>query len=430
MNNLAIQVNNVSKYFKIYKNPVTDPVKEIIFFWKRQKFYRKYTAVNQVSLEIKRGEVLGIIGANGAGKTTLLKMLAGLLPVDSGEIIIRGKITALLALGVGVHPEFTGRENIIYSGMLLGMSRQEILSKLENIIEFAELGQYIDYPFRTYSSGMKARLLFATSVSIDPDILIVDEALATGDIAFVQKCSQRIQEICRSGATVIFVSHSLEQIEQLCPRCLVMQRGNLIFDGDTHRALNIYINSIYQDRAEAIRAEMSLSNDRKFRGTGEIQIEEVNFYVNGQATETVIIGQSCELRITINSMIDLPRVKLCIEAFSEKSPITYAYFPSLVEFIEDRQNQNNFSLKAGYSTIIIDIDRVTFGSGSYDFSIQLYPAREDYIFTYETSYCSYHKDWRFQVVYADPLVFGRNTLTEIPIRSIRAIHGDDRREKL
>ena len=184
---IAIKVSNVTKRFKLYHNIVTGPIKETLFYWKRRNYYRDFLAVKGVSFEVKKGEVIGIIGPNGAGKSTLLKMVAGLLPVDGGEIKVQGRITALLALGVGIHPEFTGKENIFYGGMLLGLSKKEVLSKMNDIIEFSELGEFINQPFRTYSSGMKARLLFSTSMSISPDILIVDEALATGDSYFVQK---------------------------------------------------------------------------------------------------------------------------------------------------------------------------------------------------------------------------------------------------
>jgi ABC-type polysaccharide/polyol phosphate transport system ATPase subunit len=231
MSGTAIDIRNVSKRFKLYHNAISGPVKELLFFWKGHQYYREFLAVKNVSLTVRKGEIIGIIGPNGAGKTTLLKMIAGLLPVDQGKIICNGKVTALLALGVGIYSEFSGRENIYYGGILLGMSRKEVLDKMADIIEFAELGDFIDRPFRTYSSGMKARLLFAISMSLDPDILIVDEALATGDTYFVQKCSKRIHEICESGATILLVSHNLLQIESICETAIFMAGGNIVSKG-------------------------------------------------------------------------------------------------------------------------------------------------------------------------------------------------------
>ena len=153
MSKAAIQIENVSKRFKLYHNPITGPVKELVFFWKRRRYYKEFMAVKNLSCSITKGEIVGIVGPNGAGKTTLLKMIAGLLPVDEGRITLSGKVTALLALGVGVHPEFSGRENIYYGGMLLGMSKEEVLRRTPEIIQFSELGEFIDRPFRTYSSG-------------------------------------------------------------------------------------------------------------------------------------------------------------------------------------------------------------------------------------------------------------------------------------
>ena len=270
----AIRLNNVSKRFKLYHNPVTGPVKELVFFWKRQQYYKEFFAVKSVSMEVKRGEVVGIIGANGAGKTTLLKMIAGLLPVDGGTLEVNGKVTALLALGVGVNPEFTGRENILYNGMLLGMSKREVQRKMPEIIEFSELGDYVDRPFRTYSSGMRARLLFATFITIEPDILIVDEALATGDTYFVQKSSQRIRDMCRSGATILFVSHNLTQIEQLCNRAYLMSEGRVEEEGEPSTVISRYFSLAMSKRATGqettLYDELAISG-----GTGDVRLRAV-----------------------------------------------------------------------------------------------------------------------------------------------------------
>ena len=270
----VIKVSNVSKRFKLYSNVITGPVKELLFFWKRHQYYKEFKAVKNVSFEIKKGEVVGIIGPNGAGKSTLLKMIAGLLPVDEGNIELNGKVTALLALGVGVHPEFTGRENILYGGMLLGMSKQEVLRKTPGIIEFSELGEFIDQPFRTYSSGMKARLLFSISMSIDPDILIVDEALATGDAYFVQKCSERIQKLCISGATILFVSHNLSQIQQLCQRAYFMAEGHLLEEGTAAEVISAYNRWVFKKEA---KVSFVVKNDGLLStgGSGEIEITDL-----------------------------------------------------------------------------------------------------------------------------------------------------------
>jgi len=297
MSDIAIKVDNVSKRFKLFHNPVTGPLKELLFFWKRHQYYQQFMAVKNVNMEIKKGEVVGIIGVNGAGKTTLLKMIAGLLPVDQGKIQVYGKVTALLALGIGINPEFTGRENIFYSGLLLGMSKEEIKYKMESIIEFAEIGNFIDLPLRTYSSGMRARLLFAISMSIDPDILIVDEALATGDSYFVEKSSQRIRELCQSGATIIFVSHNLFQIQQLCNRAYLMDHGEIVAQGIPDDIVSEYYRNIIKNQSLAclIHDENRLN---LIGGNGDMIISSITIKdKNGEITNSFSTGTSLRIEL-------------------------------------------------------------------------------------------------------------------------------------
>ena len=303
MSNIVIKLSNVLKRFKLYDNPITGPVKDFLFFWREHQYYQEFIAVKDVSMEIKRGEIVGIIGPNGAGKTTILKMIAGLLPVDAGRIEVKGKVTALLALGVGINPEFTGKENIFYSGLLLGMSKDEILKKMPSIIEFAELGNFIDRPLRTYSSGMRARLLFATSMSIDPDILIVDEALATGDSYFVEKSTQRIRDICNSGATILFVSHNLSQIQQLCERVYLIAEGEIIAEGDPTTVISNYNDWVFKKEAKspAIMQNIEL---KMTGGAGEIMITEVKIKnAEGKETTGFYTGESMNIEISYISYL-------------------------------------------------------------------------------------------------------------------------------
>ncbi|SCA56237.1 ABC transporter, ATP-binding component [Candidatus Terasakiella magnetica] len=273
LDDIAIRVQNVTKKFKLYENPITGPIRAFLGLKSGEKC-KEFHAINDVSFDIKKGEVVGIIGLNGSGKTTLLKMIAGLLPVDEGQIEVNGHITALLALGVGVHPEFSGRENIYYSGLLMGISREEILDKMDSIIEFSEIGHFIDQPFRTYSSGMRARLLFSIAMSVEPEIIIIDEALATGDSHFVQKSAERVKQICQSGATVLFVSHNTAQIQQLCQRAIVLSSGEIHSIGDVNSQIKSYYQLVHKKEGELAHLN-SIDIDSAQITTGNVKIKNV-----------------------------------------------------------------------------------------------------------------------------------------------------------
>lgn len=234
-----ITFKNVSKTYILYKN---DQARFKALFIK-PKNPKTNKALNNVSFEINRGESVGIVGDNGAGKSTLLKMITGVAFPDEGEIIVNGKVAALLELTAGFSMEMTGRENIYLKGYILGLEDDYIKTIEDNIIEFAELGDYIDQPVRTYSSGMKMRLGFAINVNIEPDVLVVDEALAVGDASFKKKCKNKIKEIISAGTTVLYVSHSAASVKEICPRSIFLKKGTVIFDGPTEETLKVYEKS-------------------------------------------------------------------------------------------------------------------------------------------------------------------------------------------
>lgn len=239
MSNIAIEFKNVSKRYKLYKN---DKQRFRAIFLRNIKPKIK-NATDDVSFVINKGETVALFGKNGAGKSTLLKMITGVSYPTTGEINVNGRVSALLELSAGFDPEFTGRENIYFRGQLLGIHHSEIASLENDIIEFAELGDYIDQPVRTYSSGMKARLGFAINVSIKPEILIVDEALSVGDKAFRKKCNQKINKIVEDGnVTFLFVTHSTNVAKNFCKRGIVVVAGKMVFDGPIEEAIKYYDN--------------------------------------------------------------------------------------------------------------------------------------------------------------------------------------------
>lgn len=232
-----IKFENVSKTYTLYKND-QERFKSL-FFKPRNPVIKK--ALNNISLEIRPGESIGVMGDNGCGKSTLLKTITGVTFPDEGTVTVNGMVAALLELTAGFAADMTGRENIYLKGYILGMDDQQIKEMEEGIVEFAELGEYIDQPVRTYSSGMKMRLGFAINVNIDPDILVVDEALSVGDASFRIKCKNKIREIIDNDVTVLYVSHNAASVKEICPRSIYLKKGELIFDGPTEETHLVYL---------------------------------------------------------------------------------------------------------------------------------------------------------------------------------------------
>jgi len=266
--NVAIKVNNLTKSYKLYAQPI-DRVKESLNLFGK-KCHIDFHAVKDLSFEVKSGETVGIIGRNGCGKSTLLKMIANVLTPSSGRVIVHGHISAILELGAGFNPEMSGLENIYLNTSINGLSKDQTDKKMDEIEKFSELGEFLHQPIKTYSSGMKARLAFAVAINVEPDILIVDEALSVGDAAFQRKCFSKIEEIRANGATVLFVSHSEDSIVSLCNRAIWLSNGEQVLDGVPKLVTGLYLK---YSNAKQINKEKVLNEYHKLIDNGESSVE-------------------------------------------------------------------------------------------------------------------------------------------------------------
>ena len=235
---IAIRVEHVSKMYKLYDKP-SDRLKESLGLT-RKKCYREHYALTDVNFEVPKGETIGIIGTNGAGKSTILKIITGVLNPTSGEVIVDGRISALLELGAGFNMEYTGVENVYLQGTMIGFSEEEIDARLQDILDFADIGDFVNQPVKTYSSGMFVRLAFAVAINIDPEILIVDEALSVGDVFFQAKCYHKFEEFKKQGKTILFVSHDLSSVSKYCDRVVLLNKGVKLDEGSPKQMVDLY----------------------------------------------------------------------------------------------------------------------------------------------------------------------------------------------
>jgi lipopolysaccharide transport system ATP-binding protein len=236
----VIQVENVTKIYPLYNKP-SDRMREALSVFRKKKYHRDFYALNDISFEVERGETIGIIGKNGSGKSTLLKIITGVLTPTTGSVKVNGKVSALLELGAGFNPELSGIENVYFNGMIMGYSRKEMDEKIDNILAFADIGDFVNQPVKMYSSGMFVRLAFSVATNVNPDILIVDEALSVGDMFFQAKCMTKMKKMIDNGdVTLLFVSHSMDAVKALCRRAILLSNGKVLMNGKSVEVMEKY----------------------------------------------------------------------------------------------------------------------------------------------------------------------------------------------
>ncbi len=294
---LAIDASNLSKRYPLYNNP-SDRLMHLLW-GRKQSQEQSFWALQDVNLQVARGEVVGLVGRNGAGKSTLLQLLCGTIPASSGALRVQGRVAALLELGAGFNPDFTGIENIFMNGAILGMKRPEIEQRLDEIIAFADIGDFIHKPVKTYSSGMYVRLAFAVATSTDPDILIIDEALSVGDGAFARKSFDRIMRLKEAGKTIFFCSHSMYQVEALCARAIWMEKGRVKMDGNAADVTSAYATSLNAPTTPAAvqeAAPMASGTGRILKAVARSGVQE--------GSEVHLVSGESDLAIDISFEID------------------------------------------------------------------------------------------------------------------------------
>ena len=354
--NIAISIQNLTKIYHLYTKP-QDRLKEALNPFKKS-YHHDFYAMNDVSFEIKKGETVGIVGKNGAGKSTLLKMITGVLTPTSGSIEVNGKIASLLELGAGFNPEMTGYENIYLNGTLMGFSKEEIDTKVDAILEFADIGEFIQQPVKIYSSGMFARLAFSIAINVEPDILIVDEVLSVGDARFQSKSIKKMESIRDNGTTILFVSHGIEQIKRFCNKAIWIDNGNLKQIGNQTLVSDLYTDSLHLEVTKSTDKEVGESRNRN----NSLHAKIIKFKIKSKEIE----------------VFDPLRIEINYEIFDNKIDdilIGVAIFDAERKYIFGPNTfLDNFSIKSskGKHLITYQIPKMPLTAGTYFLDVGIF----------------------------------------------------------
>ena len=365
----AIEVRNVRKTFKVYLDRGLT-MKELLLFRNRRKYERR-VVLDGISFEVKKGEAIGLIGHNGCGKSTTLKMLTRIMYPDSGEIEMRGRVSSLIELGAGFHPDMSGRENIYINASIFGLNKKEIDERLDDIIRFSELEEFIDNPVRTYSSGMYMRLAFAVAINVDADILLIDEILAVGDAGFQDKCFNRMREVKASGTTIVLVSHALGQIEQICDRSIWINDGKIVMEDsprEVHLSYLDYMNELRRVQSERERKEAKPGRGGQRYGNGKARFDSIRF-LDSRGEETTVIDseEPCSLELHYQVKERVPDTVFGYAVFRSDGVWCYGTNTHL-----DRVERFEIEKDGGYSVLFKKLNLIP-GKYWFDVTIETWP---------------------------------------------------------
>lgn len=398
MSENAIEVRNLKKIFKIYPDK-SNSIKEKILFFKRNK-YEINQVLDGVSFDIKKGEAVGLIGKNGCGKSTTLKLLNRIMYPTSGTIRVNGRVSSLIELGAGFHPDMSGRENIYTNASIFGLTKKQIDEKLDDIIEFSELGEAVDNPVRTYSSGMYMRLAFSVAINVEADVLLIDEILAVGDVSFQKKCFEKLREIKYSGTTIVIVSHSLQQIEQICDKSIWIEKGHIRQIGNPKEIHLKYLKEMEEERQRLIHeAQKNKENDIEDRdsfcgkkvirsGNGEVYFTNVTLKDKEEKLQNVYKSHDfMQVQYDFVNKSDIEEAAFSVRIYKDDN--THCYGTT-----SDIECNDTIKIK-GKNKFIVDFEDLCLLDGNYMIDVDVKDKTGDIV------YDSIHDTIRFDVINED-----------------------------
>jgi ABC-type polysaccharide/polyol phosphate transport system ATPase subunit len=406
----AIRVEDLVLEYPVYRHLVLDRFRALLgalLPWVKPPFRR---VLDRITLSINPGEVVGIVGLNGVGKTSLLKTIAGLISPTAGTVRVGGRVMALLAMGVGFRPAFTGRQNLLIGGLLLGLDARGIAERMQGIAEFSELGEALDQPYFTYSSGMRARLAFSLATSVPADVVILDETLATGDARFISKCYRRLKEIRASGKTILFVSHNLGEVARITSRVILLDHGRVAFDGGVFEGLKVYVDS-FADASPSVSLDAGRSSDLEV--SVRVQDEQ------GRTLKVVELGQRIAIEMRIGSRRELGESSVYLRVTRMDSNELYAYLSARRwDMLREIPTQwDSVRVGTGVTTITWTIPYWTGGEGGYFIDAYVGPACPPEAPDVADGRF-WHKVACIEGSYGNAYLRGAGSLAELPVESV------------